>query len=135
MQIVLSLPLISNVFSISCIWSSCCGSAVMNPNSICKDEGSIPGLAHWVKGLGIAVSCGVGHRCGSDLLLLWLWYRLEATALIQPLAWELPHATGVDLKRHTQKILHLYSPLKSAGFDIIFVCGSFPNFNYVFLYW
>ena len=29
--------------------------------------GLIPGLAHWVKDLGIAVSCGVGRRRGLDL--------------------------------------------------------------------
>ena len=29
---------------------------------------------------------------------LWLWNRLPATALIQPLAWEPPYAFGVDLK-------------------------------------
>ena len=38
-------------------------------------------------GPGIAMSCGGGHRCGSDPPLLWLWGRLAATALIQPLAW------------------------------------------------
>ena len=32
-------------------------------------------------------------------MLLWLWCRLEATALIQPLAQEFPHAAGVSLKR------------------------------------
>ena len=26
--------------------------------------GSIPGLAPWVKESGVAVSCGVGERCG-----------------------------------------------------------------------
>jgi len=36
---------------------------------------------------------------GIDLALLWLWCRLAAIALIQPLAWELPYATGVALKR------------------------------------
>ena len=41
------------------------------------------------------MSCGVGHGCGSDPALLWLWCRLVATALIQPLAWEPPYATGV----------------------------------------
>ena len=35
------------------------------------------------------MSCGVGHRCGSDPVLLWLWCRPVATALIGPLAWEL----------------------------------------------
>ena len=32
------------------------------------------------------MSCGVGHRCGSDRVLLWLWHRLAAVALIQPLS-------------------------------------------------
>ena len=34
------------------------------------------------------MSCGVGHRRGSDPTLLWLWRRPEATAPIRPLAWE-----------------------------------------------
>jgi len=38
------------------------------------------------------MSCGVGHRHGSDLALLWLWCRLAAMSLIQPLAWELQYA-------------------------------------------
>ena len=38
------------------------------------------------------MSCGVGHRSGLDLALLWLWGRLVAAALIQPLTWEFPHA-------------------------------------------
>ena len=35
------------------------------------------------------MSCGVGHSCCSDLMLLWLWCRLAAVALIWPLAWKL----------------------------------------------
>ena len=31
--------------------------------------------------------------------MLWLWLRSAAVALIQPLAWELPYATGEALKR------------------------------------
>ena len=37
----------------------------------------------------------VGHRCGSDLVLLWLWCRPAAAAPIQPLAWKLPYASHV----------------------------------------
>ena len=35
-----------------------------------------------------AVSCGIGRRCSSDLVLLWLWHRPAAVALIWPLAWK-----------------------------------------------
>ena len=45
------------------------------------------------------MSCGGGHRCSSDPALLWLWYRLAATIPTRPLAWELPYAVGVALKR------------------------------------
>ena len=45
------------------------------------------------------MSCGVGRRHGSDLALLWLWYRPAATAPIGPLAWELPYATDVVLEK------------------------------------
>ena len=44
------------------------------------------------------MSCGVGHRCGSDLVLLWLWCRPAVAAPIGPLARELPYATGAALK-------------------------------------
>ena len=44
------------------------------------------------------MSCGVGCRCGLDPALLCLWRRPAAIAMIQPLAWELPDATGVALK-------------------------------------
>ena len=63
--------------------------------------GLILGLAQWVK--GIAVSCGVGCRCSSDLGLLWSWHRPAAVALIQPLAWEPPHDLEVALKSQKKK--------------------------------
>ena len=35
-----------------------------NPTMNHEDVGSIPGLTQWFKDL--ALSCGVGHRCGLD---------------------------------------------------------------------
>ena len=48
------------------------------------------------------MSCGVGHRCGLDPALLWLWLRPAATVSIRPLAWKPPHAVGAALKDKTK---------------------------------
>ena len=56
---------------------------VKNLTCIHEDVGLIPGLTHSVK----------------DLALLWLRCRPAAAVLIRPLAWELPCAVGVTLKR------------------------------------
>ena len=47
------------------------------------------------------MSCGIGSRHSSYLVLLWP--RLAAVALIQPLAWELPHSAGEVLKSKGKK--------------------------------
>ena len=46
------------------------------------------------------MSCGAGHRHGSDLVLLWLWYRPAAR---DPLPWDLPYDAGVALKDKKKK--------------------------------
>ena len=49
------------------------------------------------------MSCGVGCRQGLDLVFLWLSCRAVAIALIRPLGWEPPYATGVALKKKERK--------------------------------
>ena len=49
------------------------------------------------------MSCGVGPRCGLDPVCMCPWYMLAAVAPIPPVAWELPCATGEDLKRPKKK--------------------------------
>ena len=61
--------------------------------------------------------CGVGLTCGSKLVLLWR--RLAAAAAIQPLAWELPYATGSILKRKKKKRYTLKLQLNILPEDII----------------
>ena len=76
---------------------------VKNTTSIHEDASWIPGLTQWVKGSGVALSCDVGCRYGSDSALLWLGHRPAAAALILPLAQELPYVAGAALKRKKRK--------------------------------
>ena len=61
-----------------------------------------------------AMSCGVGCRHGSDLALLWLWYRLAAIALIGPLAWEPPYAAGAALEKAKRQNKQTKTPQNQA---------------------
>ena len=54
----------------------------------------------------MAISCSVGRRCDLDLVLLWLWRGPAAIALIRPLAWEQPHATGATVKKIVKIIIN-----------------------------
>ena len=47
------------------------------------------------------MSCGVGHRHGSDPVLLWR--KPAAVAPIRPLAWEPPCATVALKKEEKEK--------------------------------
>ena len=71
------------------------------PPSICHGGGpkkfGVPFMALWLMN-PTKNHEGVGCRHGSDLALMWLWLRLAAIALIRPLAWEPPYATGVALE-------------------------------------
>ena len=83
-----------------------------NPTRNQEVEGSVPGLAQWVKGSGVALSCGVGHRRGSDPMLLCLWHRPVATALITPLAWEPPYAAGSSPRKAKRQNKQTKKPKK-----------------------
>ena len=74
----------------------------MNPVSIHEVLGSTLASLSGLR-ISVAMSCGVGRRCGSDLAWLWLWCRLAAAAPIGPLAWEPPYAMGAAPKRQQQK--------------------------------
>ena len=59
---------------------------------------SISGLKIWC----CHKLCGVGHRCSSDLALLWPWCKPGAAAMIWPLTWELPCVADAALKSKTK---------------------------------
>ena len=85
------------------------------------------------------MSCGVGHRCGSDPTLLWLWHRPAAAAPIGPLAWKLPYAMVVALKKekkereknkeniHSKKCCVELENYKVSRAYCFFVCINFRN--------
>ena len=65
------------------------------------------------------MGCGVGCRCSSDPVLLWLWCRPAAVAPVQHLVWEFPYAVSVVLESKNKiKILkkeHTMFNLKIMG--------------------
>ena len=74
------------------------------------------------------MSCSVGHRCSSDLALLWLTLplplTLTATALIRPLDWELPYAATATLKKDRKK--------KKKIASVVLTAYSYPFHPYPF---
>ena len=56
------------------------------------------------------MSYGRGRRHSLDPVWLWLWRRPAVASPIQPLAWELPHAMDVALKRpEKKKNIYIYT--------------------------
>ena len=78
-----------------------------------------------LRGLG----CGVGRTCGLDPALLWLWCRPTAAAPIGPLAWELPCAVTVALKKakekkNLQSLCMCYSEMGHILNNCVFLIGA-----------
>ena len=72
----------------------------MNPTGVHEEDSSIPGLHQWVK----------------DPVLLWLWCRPAAVALIPALAWELPYTTNCGPKKKKKKKKKQKKKSKYLGF-------------------
>ena len=70
----------------------------------------------------MVMSCGLVCRCSLDPVLPWLWRRLVATALIQPLDWEPPYAMGVALKKtKRQKKKKNYLAIEAVNISIYII--------------
>ena len=65
--------------------------------------------------------CGVGHGHSLDPGLLGLKRRWAATALIRPLAWDLPYATGAAIKRKKKCFLSGFFLPKGGSFIYLFL--------------
>ena len=74
------------------------------------------------------------HRHSLDPVLLWLWGRPAATALIWPLAWEPPYAVGAALKRQKNHILviNYFYFLSILVFITLKVCLTSLIYTYIF---
>ena len=73
------------------------------------------------------MSCGIGCRHSSDMVLLWLCCRPAAVALIHPLARELSYAAGLALGEKKRKKKYLYISLPRRAVMV----STFNNLIYV----
>ena len=74
------------------------------------------------------MSCGVGHRHGSDLEWLWVWHRPVATAPIRPLTWEPPYDSGLALKSQKDKKKKIRFYHHSLGTSTVLFCPVVRGF-------
>ena len=77
------------------------------------------------------MSCSVVSRCVSDPILLWLWCRPAAAALIWPLAWEFPYAAGKKKFAFFVRYQNIYYIFNFSV--IIFVYRKLKDMNHLFL--
>jgi len=65
-----------------------------------------------------------------DPALLWLWHRLAAAALIRPLAWELPYATGAAVKKIKKRKRKEEAPNAGCSYKrtLVEILGTHPLF-------
>ena len=64
-------------------------------------------------------------------MLLWLWRRPAAAALIRPLGWEPPHATGAILKNI---YIHSYRESISVYMCVCIERASLGAYIYIYIY-
>ena len=81
------------------------------------------------------MSGGVGHRCGSDLALLWLWYRLAAIAPIQPLGISICLGCGPKKTKKKKKNLYLFSAPRSIPHHLQNLYFKHPAYVFCRFFW
>ena len=73
------------------------------------------------------MSCGVGHRCGSDPVLSCVVVAIAQAVSYSSLAWECPYAMGAALKKKKKKKIQILNKLIIVlTFTIKEIVSSFP---------